>query len=530
MRAGAAALAAGTAALAGPVLGQPASAGPAAPAMRFYIRAFQVKGNHLIPPGEVEDAVYPFMGPDRTEKDVEHARAALQSVFQKKGYATVSVMIPEQGVESGIIELDVQPQTIGRLTVTGVSARAAARIRGEAPSLAPGGVPNFNAVQRDIVALNRTADQQVTPEVKAGVAPGTVDVTLEARQTLPLHGSLEFNDDASPETTPYRLLATLHYDDLWGRGDSVTLSGQTAPERPGDATVGSINYLTHLGPLQLLAYYVYSDSDVSVVGGTDVVGKGNMAGVRLIAPISQSRGFYQSVTAGMDWKDFGEDVRLGADRSTSPVTYFPVTVGWRGDWTAKRFKSDLSLNATFGVRGAGNGVLGFDAKRYDARPDFFALKFDGSHTQDLGYGAQAYLHVSGQWSADPLISNEEFALGGLTTVRGYDESELLGDYGAAAQAELRTPDLMEVAKVADWMGTGFNALRLHVFTDAGWEGIHAPLPGQKRVGWLGSAGFGAVAKFAGHANGSVDVGVPLVSGPNTRARTVFTRFRIWGDF
>jgi hemolysin activation/secretion protein len=501
-----------------------------APAAHFFIRAFRVNGNHLLAREQVETIVYPFMGPDRTADDVEHARAALQEAFQKQGYATVTVSIPEQGVESGIIVLSVQPQTVGQLVVTGVGPKAAARIEREAPSLQPGAVPNFTAVQNDIAALNQTADRRVTPEVKAGVAPGTVDVTLDAKESLALHGSVEFNNDQSPETSEYRVLGTLHYDDLWGRGDSITLSGQTAPQRPKDATVGSVNYLTHLGPVQLLGYYVYSDSDVAVVGGTDVVGKGNMGGVRLIAPVSQSPSFYQSVSLGLDWKDFGEDVRLGSDLSKSPISYFPVTVGWRGDWTGKAYKSDLSLSAVFGLRGLGDGQAAFDAKRFDASPNFFLVKFEATHTQDLWWGTQAYGHLSGQWSRDPLISNEEFSIGGLSTVRGYDESELLGDYGIAFQGELRTPNLLTYSQWSDWMGPGFNELRLHAFYDVGWEGIHSPLIGQAESDWLTAIGGGATLKLLNHANGSVDIGVPLVGGPNTKVNSVFARFRLWGDF
>ncbi len=518
----------------GALLAAVAAAAPAhaqsAPVARFFIRAFQVKGNHLITPDEVEDAVYPFMGPDRTADDVEQARAALQSVFQKKGYATVAVSIPEQGVDGGIIELDVQPQTVGQLEVVGVDPKAAERIKRAAPSLQPGTTPNFDAVQADIVALNQTADRRVTPEVRAGTAPGTVDVTLKAEEHVPLHGSLEFNNDQSPSTSAYRVLGTVSYADLWGRGDSLSVSGQTAPQRADDATVGSVNYLTHIGRVQLLGYYVYSNSDVAVVGGTEVVGKGNMAGLRAIIPISQSPTFYQSITAGIDWKAFGEDVRLGADRSSSPITYYPATISWRGDVTNPAFKSDVSLSATFGLRGLGDGQVAFDNKRYQATPDFFAVKLDGSHTQELPYGAQGFVHLSGQWTGAPLISNEQFSIGGLSTVRGYAESELLGDYGAAIQTELRTLDFAKWDALSGWTRGGLNELRLRAFADAGWEGIYQPLAGQRQTDWLGSAGLGATAKFVNHLNGSVDLGLPLTAGPNTRSNSVFTRFRIWGEF
>jgi hemolysin activation/secretion protein len=512
-------------ALAQTAAGEGASA--ARPAAHFMIRAFQVKGNHWLAPGDVEEIVYPFMGPGKTAQDVEHARAALQKAFETAGYATVAVFIPEQSVDTGVIRLEVQPQSIGRVTVTGKGDRS--RLLAQAPSLRPGTVPNFQAVQRDVVALNQQADRRVTPEVTAGQAPGTIDVNLKVEQSPPWHGSLEFNNDRSPDTTPYRVLGTVTYADLWGHGDSVSLSAQTAPERPSDATVFSANYLTHVGRVQLLGYYVYSDSDIAVVGGTTVIGKGNMAGVRLILPISQSSGFYQSFTAGIDWKDFGENVRLGADTSNSPITYFPVTLGWRGDWTGKISKSDLSITTAFGLRGLGDDQAAFDAKRFNASPSFFVLKGEASHTQDLPSlgDAQAYVHVSGQWSADPLVSNEEFSIGGLSTVRGYDESELLGDYGAAIQTELRTPNLVSSWSPAAWLKP--DELRVHAFIDAGWEGIHDPLPGQTGSAWLSSVGLGATARL-GHANGVVEVGEPLVAGPNTKIKTIFARFRLWGDF
>lgn len=58
----------------------------------------------------VERAVYPFMGPGRTEADVEGARAALQAAFEGAGYVAVSVFIPEQSVEGGTCPR--QPNTV----------------------------------------------------------------------------------------------------------------------------------------------------------------------------------------------------------------------------------------------------------------------------------------------------------------------------------------------------------------------------------------------------------------------------------
>jgi len=493
----------------------------AAPAAHFMIRAFQLKGNHWLAPREVEDLVYPYMGPGRSADDVEKARAALQAALEKKGYATVAVVIPEQEVDSGIIRLEVQPQAIGQVTVSG--ARNGDALLAKAPSLKAGEVPNFQAVQRDIVALNGSADRKVTPEVKAGAAPGTLDVNLKVEQSSPLHGSLEVNNYASPSTSDLRVAGTLRYDDLWGRGDSLSISGQVAPRRLQDGWVVSGNYLTHLGRLQLLAYYVHSDSDIGIVGGTTVVGKGDLAGLRLILPLVQREGFYSSLTAGIDYKNFKEDVALGADRSSAPIEYFPVTIGWRGDWSGEHAKTFLSANMIFGMRGLGDDTAAFDFKRYKARPNFFYIRGEAARTQDIWKGFQVYGHFSGQYSGSPLVSNEEFSVGGMDTVRGYYESETLGDYGFAGQLEVRSPKLFADLPHLD-------ELRLLGFADAGYSGIQFPLGGQVDHAWLASVGGGVRLKLFHFFNGSLDVGVPLRDGPDSKAGDVFTRFRIWGEF
>ncbi|QXQ05301.1 ShlB/FhaC/HecB family hemolysin secretion/activation protein [Sphingosinicellaceae bacterium] len=523
-----------TAGLAAPVLAQSAAPVPPAPpaavaAATFDVLAIAVSGNTVLPPAEVEALVYPSMGPGKTATDIEVARAALQAAFEKRGYATVSVIIPEQSVDSGTIQLEVQAQAIGTVTVAGGKRTTADWVLKRAPSLAAGTVPDFTAVQRDIVGLNRSADRKVSPAVTAGVAPGTVDVVLNVADKLPLHGTLEVNNFSSVATSDLRVAASLRYDDLWGRGDSISVSAQTAPRRSKDGTVVSGNYLARVGGIQLMAYGVYSDSDIAVVGGTSVIGRGTIFGGRAIVPLSQSAGFYQSLTAGLDWKKFKEDVRLGADRDSAPIEYFPVTVGWRGDWTGDRVQSNAGLTTVFGVRGAGDDAVRFDYKRYGAKPNFFIVKAELGQTRTLG-DFEVYAHAGAQWSPDPLISNEGFSLGGMESVRGLYESEALGDWGIAAQSELRLPELSSLFGTAGGAGKPVGSLRVVLFADGGTAGIHRPLAGQERRWTLGSTGVGVRFKVFNYLNGAGDFGTPLVDGPDSRSGSLFARFRIWGEF
>jgi hemolysin activation/secretion protein len=153
----------------------------------------------------VEQAVYPYLGPGRTTEDVEQARASLEKAYQDKGFQTVSVQIPPQQVRNGVVILQVIEGKVGRLRIHGSRYFSLEQIRKQAPSMAEGTVPNFNEVTRDIVALNQLPDRRITPSLRAGVEPGTVDIDLNVKDTLPLHGSLELNDRNSPNTTSLRL-------------------------------------------------------------------------------------------------------------------------------------------------------------------------------------------------------------------------------------------------------------------------------------------------------------------------------------
>jgi hemolysin activation/secretion protein len=502
----------------------PPPAAAASEATRFDIRSYLVKGNTLLSRGEVEWAVYGFMGPGRTPADVEAARKALQGAYEKKGYATVTVFIPEQSVDSGFIRLEVAEQPVGKVSVSGTGAAAARAVLREAPSLASGTVPDFQAVQRDVAVLNQRPDRKVTPEVTAGAAPGTVDVNLKVEQTSPLHGSLEYNNYNSVSTTAGRVALSVRDDDLWGRGDSLSLSAQTAPARSQDGTVFSGNYLLRLpAGLQLLAYALHTDSDIAVVGGTTVVGKGTQAGLRLIAPLTNSAIFYQSFTAGIDWKDFQENDTLGATTTPAPVSYWPVLLSWRGDLTLSGLKAYAQGSAVYGT-GIGDGRLVFQNKRFDARPDFFAFKPEAGVTAEAPFGLQAFAKLAGQFSMDALVPSEQFSLGGVDTVRGYYESEVLGDYGVATQLELRSPSF------APLIGAWTQEARVHLFYDAGYAGIHQPLAGQLQSSSLQSAGVGLRFKFIDHLNGDINLATPLVSGPDTKAGTEVVRARLWGDF
>ena len=502
--------------------------------MRFMVRQFRVRGARKLPPEAVEKAVYPYVGPGRTLDDLEAARAALEKAYRDEGYQTVAVEIPQQNGTRGIIYLDAVENKVGRLRVRGARHFLGSRVLASVPSLAEGTVPDFDDVQKEIVAVNAWPDRRVTPVLRPGVEPGTVDVDLNVEDTLPLHGSVELNNRYSPDTTELRLNTSVSYDNLWQSGHSIGAALQIAPERPDDALVYSGYYIARFAAApewSVMLNGTKQDSDVSTLGGAAVAGRGQILGLRVNRTLPGDGGFYHSLSAGADWKQFDEDVVVGNQSFSTPIEYYPLNIAYNASWDGEKTFTTFSASLNFHTRGLGGDVAEFDAKRFEADGKYIYLRGDLSHTRDLPGGFQAFVKLQGQASADALINSEQYAGGGQGTVRGYLESETLGDQGYFGTLELRTPSLLQKwVPPEERNNNPRHEWRFHAFADGGRVTLNKRLPGQKGAFDLASAGVGTRILAWEHWNGSLDVAWPLEDQAYTTAGDPFLSFRLWADF
>jgi hypothetical protein len=90
-----------------------------ATAPKFDILEYRVLGNSALPAPDIERAVYPFLGKEKTLADVEAARLALETKYHERGFGTVFVDIPEQSVNEGIVRLRVTEGKLARVSVGG---------------------------------------------------------------------------------------------------------------------------------------------------------------------------------------------------------------------------------------------------------------------------------------------------------------------------------------------------------------------------------------------------------------------------
>jgi hemolysin activation/secretion protein len=500
---------------------------------RVDLLNYRVEGNTVLSRLEVEKAVYPFLGPRRLAADVEAARAALEKAYREKGYETVGVEIPEQDVRDGLIRLTVVELKVGRLRVTDARHFSPEDIKKRAPALAEGQVPNYAAVSKQVADLNKTnGDRTITPTLRAGDTPGTVDVDLQVEDALPLHGSLELNDRSSSRTERLRVSGSVRYTNLFQREHSLSLQGQFAPEDPDQTWLVTGSYAAPIQgtPFTVVAYAVHSDSDVAAVGGINVVGSGDIFGLRGIYSFG-SGGLFHTLTAGIDYKNFKEDLIVGPEYGHTPIDYYPLTLQYGMISRAEKADVDVTVALNVGLRGLDADEAEFRFKRYNATASWAYLRGDASYLRRLPWGMRASLKLSGQYAGQPLISNEQFSAGGLDSVRGYYESQELGDDGVSGQFDLESPSIHR------WTGGLVDEWRFFAFADAAYLKIYDPLADANGAvddsSSLASVGIGMRQRLLHRLNLSALLAAPLKNKQSTiidYGDDWRGQFRVWLDF
>jgi hemolysin activation/secretion protein len=492
----------------------------------FDLLELRVLGNSVLETRDIERTVYPFLGPKKTLKDIESARVALEKTYHDRGYGTVFVDIPEQTVDEGIVRLRVTEGKIGAVHVTGARYFSGRQIRAMMPEASPGVVPQLPALQAQITAANTvTPDRIITPVLKSGAAQGTMDLTLRVDDHLPLHASLEFNNEYTQATSPLRAVAVLSYDNLFGRFDSLSFQYQTSPRDLDQVKVFVGNYVTRIGDLKWAFYYLKSDSNVpTLAGGTTgsplssvlIVGRGSVYGTRLAMPLPGTSSLVQNLNFGAEYKDFLQNVSatpLDPSQPSSvletPVRYINFSLGYGGFWRGSRLQSSIDSSLNFAARGLASSSEDFENKRYLAKSNYFYFRSSATLGATLPWHLTGLFKLSGQYSADPLVSNEQFAIAGSDGVRGYLEAEVLADTGFKTTFQLGSPTL------------NLFAGNLHsdafVFYDYGRIGLLNPLPNEDGYLALRSAGAGFNISLFDHFTGALTWAYPLANGSVTLA-------------
>lgn len=476
---------------------EPAPAGSADDIVRFEISRFDVSGNTLLGAAEIDGAVARFTGKARDFGDVQRALEALEALYHARGYKLVTVQLPEQELDGGVVRLNVVQTRIGKVTVEGNRNFSTGNIRRSLPALREGDTPNLTRVSANLKLANENPARQLKLSLGSGQADAsgveTVDARIEVVDQRPWTVMANFDNTGTSETGETHAGVVLQHANLWGRDHLASLQYTTTVEEPSQVAVWGLGYHVPLyaqgAAIDLYASYSDVDSGVVSAGLFDlaVSGRGAVYGARYTKVLDKRRlaghELEGRLVYGLEVKAYKNSVVFFNQDFGNDVTVRPVSIGYQGrvalDKGEANFAATLLRNIPGGTRGSQQD---FTAARSGADAGYTALRVAGAWSRALGSSDWlGRVLANGQYSPDALVPGEQFGAGGSTSVRGFDERALALDSGLGLNLEVYTPDLC---------GSSGWQCRLLGFYDTAHGKRNEALPGELRSSTIASAGVG----------------------------------------
>lgn len=272
---------------------------------------------------------------------------------------------------------------------------------------------------------------------------------------LPLHlgGSLRKTYDRMPVDFGYdQVTHRFNLPPPTGNPELVVYASRSTSDT--GSRFGPVNTITNTATLDVTS----QTAERSPVATENV-------GTKFILPLPTWHGLQSSLNVGWDYKSFQSRTLLtnyttvqqfntngtqqysqtvpNPQNSAALLVYLPLSIGWSGARQDKCGSTSFTLGDTVFLDSLASARTNFQvvAGSRAAGGNYTTVNAGLTREQMLPQDWSLLFRVNGQWASAALINNEQFALGGTSGVRGYQEGENYGDSGWRALFDLRAPPI-----------------------------------------------------------------------------------------
>ncbi|MBL9151656.1 MAG: BamA/TamA family outer membrane protein [Verrucomicrobiales bacterium] len=416
--------------------------------------------------------------------------------YRKSDIPVVDVLVPEQEITSGTLQLVVIEGRLGDVIVENNLYTSTSYLQDQI-SLQRGDVIRESTLMEDLTWLNRNPFRRVDLVYSPGQEYGTTDIILRTEDVNPLNLYIGYEDSGTDLLGQDRLVTGVNWGGPFFFGPEDILSYQystgfdTDAELQGHTGVWT-SYLPWRHYITLVGATVSSDARVIVDGEEiDIGGINRQIGARYAVPLPAVSSFTHELELGFDVKSSNSDLffnRLEVFDTTTEIIQF--SLGYNVIQRDRNGMTRLDNEIVWapGNMTSGNDDETFETQRAESSAEYVYARSRLERTLDLPGSWTLLGRVEGQLSNANLLASETLGAGGYDTVRGFEQRVMRGDNGVVASLELRTPPV----SFGQW--AGFYNVRDSmvglVFLDYAYLKSADLLPNEPSHISLGSVGLG----------------------------------------
>ena len=440
--------------------------------------------------------------------------------YREGGRPVVDVLLPEQDITSGVVQLVVIESNLARIRVEGVDADTEEFIRSQM-RLQKGEVIRSTDILRDLSWVNRSPYRKIDMVYAPGFEFGTTDVILKSYKDRANWFYTGYENSGTDFLGEDRIIFGFNFGDIFGPNRSISYQ-YTGDLDFEHIRANSLVY-THTLPwrhwVTVLASYVDIDSDPIPQGGAnfldsegDNVQLSARYGILLDAKANRQR----EMDFGFDWKSNGNNLEFidlqNSDNLQlfgSRVEIFQFSLGYQETFQWNRGVTQFDVRGVWspGSFNHHNSDFVFQQSRAGSSSEYFYAIAGIEHQQRLREDWSARFRLQGQTANGNLQPSEQLGAGGYDTVRGFDQRVARGDEGFWGTFELYTPEL-SMGRIFDWENET-DSLRFLGFFDAANLSNVDLLPLEPTSFQIGSVGLGLRWNYSDWFKFRVDYGYPV---------------------
>ena len=437
--------------------------------------------------------VEPNIGKPVSLNSLAQLSASLESAFRERGQPFVKVSFPPQEITAGVIAIRIAPARTGRILLAGKPsfglkfATAALRAR-------PGKPLAGDVLADDLEWINRNPLRRASVSYRDGTAADRLDLTLKIRAEKPWRAYAGIDNQLSDSLGDERLFLGLQHGDFFARDHRVTAQFTSSLDSKALRGISGI-YEIPLPIRHLLSVSLgYTESETDTLGPIDQSGEFARFGLDYRIPLPRWRAVSHEWWTGLELR--GNDY-LFSDRSSRELRFFQWETGWEARHRDRSGMTRLESTLLFSP---GHGILGSNDEDFIALgadgADSLIARFELERSQKLPQGFTLVGRCEAQWADSELLSSDQISAGGVTRVRGFDETVGYASHGAIAGLELQS-QFFPSAKAGDFRGIAFLDGALLNREESG------------DAGQLAAVGIGVRWRNQGALSAKLDLGIPL---------------------
>lgn len=449
--------------------------------------------------------------------------------YRANGRSLVSVTVPQQEITSGVVQINVTAFVLAAKTVAGADAKSSTYLQNNI-RLQPGQEVDTDRLLADVNWLNQNPFRHVSVQFEPGQGRDTTVLTLQVQSGRTWSGYVGVSNSGNDATGIARIFGGFNISALPWQDQQLSYQFTAAPESLGSAhlwdTGQEKGYLSHalsyLIPLTTpsgfrtkLTFGASHISSYSVPGGIFTSGaETTVLDAEMAVPLRKTNGHFALVPeayAKLEYNDYDNlQYFAGIPFVEEHTKLTQATLGLRsgisGPIFGKSSRGNMDLAVIFGRR----NTDGFAATNYK----YAKLTLD--EEVFINQDSSVAMRLMGQTSGDRLHPLDQLALGGESTVRGYDVNGIAGSTAAAGGIEYR------LHKIAFRAGNQDGTLRPHVFADYGYVRQDAPFKDQ----YLQSLGLGTQIEVGNNVVGTLDLAHVLSGAGTTSPNSTNVAFQL----